>query len=238
MTKKETKEFIAKYFDSFALENGFKPYSKKLDDIACLYIKEYDLGRDVITFGMYNYAISHQIFYHYGKFFNSIEQVVKQVNDKIKLTPPYSKELYYTTLSFGYESLNGVNKSAYLPFVENEEQVKNCIDEIIAFSKTQAFPLLDKMNDLYFLNKEINGTDFWESSWQKKYALSNFDIKRLIIAKLAGSPNFDEIVDKNYKAIEKASAENGYPFIYDRNDLNKPIPHVLEILKNHSQSLT
>lgn len=232
MTKKETKEFIGKYFDSIAVENGFKPYTKKMGDIACLYIKEHDFGRDIITFGMYNYAASHQIFYHFGKFYTLIEQVVEKVNERIKLNPPFLKEPYYTTLSFSYESLNGLNKSAYLPYVENEEQVKKCIDEIITVSKTIAFPLLEKMNDLHFLDKEVNGGDFWESSWQKRYTFANFDIKRLIIAKLAGNPKFDEIIDKNYKSIEKASEESGYPFTYNRTDLNMPVPCVLKILKD------
>ena len=232
MTKKEAKEFIAKYFDAFAFENGFKPYTKKKGDIDFLYIRGHEFGRDTISISMYNYALSHQIFYHYGKLYNVIENIVELLNDKVKLSPPYSKEQYYTTLNFGYESLNGLNKPAYLPYVGNEEMVRKCVNEIISFSVNTAFPLLDKMNNFKFLDNEINNEDFWESGWQKKYAFAHFNIKRLIIAKLAGNPSFDEIADRNYKAIEKASEESGYPFTYDRNDLSMPIPCVLDILKH------
>ena len=137
-------------------------------------------------------------------------------------------------MSFGYGGLVlGKHIDTYLPECSNEKDIVRSVKEIIDFTTTHALPLLEKTNDVKFLDAEINGSEFWESDWQKKFNLGgNFDIKRLIIAKLVGNPNFDEIVDKNYKAIEKASAESGYPFTYDRNDLTMPVPSVLEMLKN------
>lgn len=230
MTKMETKEFITKYFDAFTIKNGFKLYTKKKGDIDLLYIKEHEYGRDTISISIYNYAVSHQIIYHYGKFYNAIENIVELVNKKIKLNPPYSREQYYTTLTFGYESLNSLNKSAYLPYLENEEQVKQCVGEIISFSNETAFPLLEKMNSIKFLDNVINGIDFWEDSWQKKFAFSYFFLQRFIIAKLANKHNYNEFVEIALSRIEKRAKEQEE--VFDRENLLSPVPYVLDILKH------
>lgn len=230
MTKKETKETIAKYFNNFALENGFEQFKKKAGDVEFLYIKEHEYGRDTITINIFNYATSHQIFYGYGKFYNSIEQIVNMVNEKIALNPPYSKAPYNVTLGFRYESLSGLNKIGYLPYVENEAQVRDCVNEIIAFSNKTAFPLLKQMNDIRFLDSEINGEEFWENSWQKRYAFSYFFIQRFIIAKLANKIEYSEFVERVLSRIEEKAKEQGENF--NRNDLSMPVPYVLKILEN------
>ena len=102
-----------------------------------------------------------------------------------------------------------------------------------SFLVDTAFPIMDKFSDLREIDKVINGNDPWTTDWQMPYAFGgNFYEKRLIIAKLAGNPNFDDLVDFNYRTLEKLSAENGYPFTYNRSDLSKPLPALIQILQD------
>lgn len=230
MNKQEAKEFVIKHINSFFEIHDFKLQKKA--DSSVIYQRKTNFGIDGFASGTVDYNPVQKIRYSFYKRINSIEEITNIVNQRIKLSPPIDKNTI--SFAFGYGGLVlGKHVDTYLPECSNEEDIIKSVSEIIDFTNTHAFPLLEKSNDIKFLDAEINDNDFWETDWQQKFNLGgNFDIKRLIIAKLAGNPNFDEIIDKNYKAIEKASEESGYPFTYDRNDLSMPVPSVLEILKD------
>lgn len=230
MNKQEAKEFVIKHIDNFFENNGFK-LLKKVDS-SVIYQRKNKNSIDGFASGTVDYNPIQIVRYSFYKRINSIEEITASVNQKVKLSPPINKDT--VSLAFGYGGLVlGKHIDTYLPECSAEADIIKSVNEIIDFANTHAFPLLENSNDIKFLDTEINGCDFWETDWQRKFNLGgNFDIKRLIIAKLAGNPNFDEIVDKNYKAIEKASEESGYPFTYDRNDLTMAVPCVLEILKD------
>ena len=230
MNKQEAKEFVIKHINAFFEKNNFKLVKKA--DSSAIYQRKTNFGIDGFASGTVDYNPIQKIRYSFYKRINAIEGITNIVNQKIKLSPPIDNNTF--SLAFGYDTLIlGKYVDTYLPECSNENDIIESTKAIIEFAEQYALPLLEKTNDLVFLDNEINGKIFWETDWQQKFNLGgNFDIKRLIIAKLAGNPNFDEIVDKNYKAIEKASEESGYSFTYDRNDLSMPVPCVLEILKD------
>jgi hypothetical protein len=149
----------------------------------------------------------------------------------IKLIPKIAKAT--DTIGFSYSSLNGLNHFNYLPDIRTEDDVKKCTEMMTDFLVNTALPIVDKFNDLREIDKLINGIDPWTTDWQMPYAFGgNFYEKRLIIAKLAGNSSFDDLVDFNYKTLEKLSAENGHPFTYNRSDLAKPLPALIKILQD------
>lgn len=239
MNKADAKEFTIKHINQFFEENVFK--LSKTRDSQVKYIRKTEFGFDGYASGTVDYNPIQIIRYSFFKRINIIEDIALEVFKRTKvISNPVDKNSL--SLAFGYGGLVlGKYVDTYLPECSSENDIINCVADIIDFSKNHALPLIEKANNLKFLDNEINGENFWETDWQKKFNLGgNFDIKRLIIAKLADNPNFEEVVDKNYKAIEKASEESGYPFTYNRNDLSMPVPCVLEILKDvkplsHSQ---
>ena len=62
--------------------------------------------------------------------------------------------------------------------------------------------------------------------------LSFFHVTRLIIAKLANDPHFDEIVERNFQALEELWKHEGA--VYDRFDESKPEVFTSKYLKDNS----
>jgi|SRR6218665_897661 len=230
MNKQEAKKLVVKHINSFFEKYDFK-LQKKIDSTV-VYQRKTKFGFDGFASGTVDYNPVQIIRYSFYKKINCIEEITVLVDKKVKLSPPIDKNT--VSMAFGYGGVV-LRKpvDTYLPECKTEDDIIDSVNKIIDFSIKHAFPLIENADNLKFLDNEINGKYFWETDWQKKFNLGgNFNIKRLIIAKLAGNPSFDEIADRNYTAIEKASEESGYPFTYDRNDLSMPIPCVLDILKH------
>ncbi|MBL7898318.1 MAG: hypothetical protein JNJ99_07270 [Crocinitomicaceae bacterium] len=230
MNKNEAKELVIKHINVFFESQGYKLVKKA--DSSVVYQKNMNSGFDGFASGTVDYNPIQKIRYSFYKRIESIEEITYLISQKVKLNPPIDKKTI--SLAFGYDSLIlGKYVDTYLPECKVEEDVAKCVQEIIGFAEMHALPLLEKANDIRYLDAQINGEIFWETDWQQKFNLGgNFDIKRLIVAWLANNPNFNEIVEKNYNAIEKASELSGYPFKYNRQDLSLPIPCALEILKS------
>ena len=144
---------------------------------------------------------------------------------------PDIKDLY--TMASGYENIHKIKTGTYLPQMQTEADVKLSVDMIIDFLTKDGFPLLDKSNDLREIDKAINGDDFWITDSNMPFNLGgNFYVKRLIIAKLAGNPKYDEVVRKNYEGLADQIKSEGNSFEVNQTDLSLPIPFTVEYLKN------
>lgn len=231
MKKAEAKDLVIKYIASFFEKEGFALRKRK--DTVVEYIRSGNWGFDGFAGSPVDYNPSQIIRYSLYKRHESVENIMAGVDRKLKLNPPIDRNT--VTIAFSYTTLNSINKDTYLPKMETEIDVKNCVDIIISFLRETAFPLLDRFNDLREIDREINGQFFWDTDWRKPFNLGgNFDVKRLVVARLANNEDFEEVVDKTYKSIEKLSLENGYPFVYDRSDLSMPLPYVVSMLKDVS----
>ena len=105
--------------------------------------------------------------------------------------------------------------------------IKNYLDKV-------GFKKLQKYKDLREIDRLINSfNDFWEDDWGKPYQLGgNFYFRRVVIARLSGNKRWLEVVERNYDAIDKKLEEQGDKERVDRKDTTKPLPYLVELLKN------
>jgi len=232
MNKRETESHIVKHIDHFMVENGFK--HKKSEKTQIEYYRKFDKNNfERFSLSTLNYYDEHKLRFGFGKRLNVVEELVSKVNEHVPLkNPSLSKD--DTTFGFGYNSYNKINKDGCFEYMRTEEDVIKNVKLIIDFSEKEAFPFLEKLGDLREVDRLINGEEenWWETDWKKPFHLGYFYLRRMIIAKLSGRNDFDNLVDKVYRTIENESAKNGYPFEYDRNDLTKKIPATVHILKD------
>ena len=236
MNKREAKEFIQKYLTDFLEKHGFT--EKKRRDNEVTFRRKTKDGFDGIGLGTVSYTPVQIIQYSVYKQIDSVENIMADIGNKLgdRKSFPDMKELY--TVAFGYEGYHGmVTKSRYLPEMQNEAEAKVAVDMIIDFMQKDAIPQLDKFNDLREIDKIINGDDFWITDWQKPFNLGggNFCAKRLVVAKLAGNPKYDEVVRKNYEGLREFLRGVGNQKELDElneSDLSQPIPFAVEYLKN------
>jgi hypothetical protein len=195
-------------------------------------VRKRPYGEDSIGGGFTDFNPIQKIIYGAGKRDFRINNFLLQLQEKdILLSPPVKKNSL--TLGISYERMNGLNYTGYLPEMKTEADVEKCVNLMLEFLEGTAFPLLDKFEDLRELDKMINGNAPWDTDIQKPYTfVGNFAEKRLIVAKLSGNPNFNVLVDFTFISLERLSAEAGHRFVYDRNDVSKPLPALIEILKD------
>jgi hypothetical protein len=233
MIKKDALEYLFKNLNNFFTSNKFKKTKKTSKRFE--FKKETENGYYEFGLGIIGYDDEFQFRFSVNKQDLRIEKVCNHVLKNTDNQLSIKHEIDEDTISLGltYDSDGTNNYDARFPVCKNEQDVQNESKEIIKFLETKAFPFFSKMDDLRELDKIINEDAFWYDDWMMPFGLGgNFQIKRLIIAKLSGNKNFEEIVDKQYKLIEKASLDNGYPFTYDRNDLTRELPFTVEYLKN------
>lgn len=229
MTKTEARQLLMKHLLPRIEQFGFKERGKSSEFEI---VRKTANGEDIIGGGFTDYFPVQRIIYGTGKCDKRIINILLELQKAgIALSPPVNKKT--TTFSVSYETQNHLNYVGYLPDMETETDVVKCVGMMVDFLEGTAFPLLDKFEDLREIDQLINGPEPWDTDWQKPYRFGgNFAEKRIIIAKLSGNANFQELVDFTYKALERLSAESGHPFVYDRANLSKPLPALIELLKD------
>jgi hypothetical protein len=228
MNKKEAKQLLMKFLMPEIEKFGFK---EKKSGVEWSIGRKTEFGEDLIVGGFTDYNPSQQILFSLSKRDKRIFDILLSIEKYgISLPLPISKHL--GTIGFSYETLTGLNRHGYLPDMLNEEDVKKCVDTMLTFLRETAFPLLDRFNDLHEIDSIINGDSPWQTDWHKPYAFSTyFDYTRLIIAKLVDNPKYDMLVDFTLQSIKEIGLAYGYSREVDPNDLTKPLPVLLQILK-------
>jgi hypothetical protein len=228
MVVTQIKELVYKYCQQPFTALGFEVKANKTFDLSIR--KKRADGFDAVATGYNIYADIFLLAYGFNKINNKVNKIMLELQEKVKLDAKVDKQSRF--LFFSYNTIHDPTTTSYLPQMKTEEDVKKCVGMMMEFVNSTAMPLLDRFEDLRELDAIVNGDQPWETDWQKPYMLGgNFYEKRLILAKLAGNPNFDKLVDFNYTTLEKLSAESGHPFTYDRSDLLMPLPALIKILK-------
>ena len=188
MTAVEAKNFARKYLGEHFTKNGF--LEKKRSDGTLEYKRENSSGYDGFAIGTKHYNPKQYYAYSLYKRIDEVEAITKVINESMVMNPPINKDT--VSLAFSYVSLkqhrvNGSYNDTYLPAMQTEEEAKVACARITEFLEEDAFPLLDRFNDLREIDKVINGDDFWFDDWQKEFNLGgNFREKQFIIAKQIG----------------------------------------------------
>jgi hypothetical protein len=119
---------------------------------------------------------------------------------------------------------------AYNTF-NTEEELLARLKEIEQFYEQTFKPFCKRFSDINELNSLINSyDDFWKDSWGKHTPIAFFHVTRLIIARMANDPNFEEIVERNFQALEELWKAQGAE--YDRTDSSKPEVFAVEYLRS------
>jgi hypothetical protein len=233
MNKKEAREYIIE-----KTEGNLKNYSFELVKSIKQFVRYNKKNRTGNTdfIGIVPYCSSFvNIGVGLNKRIDAVENILIDISKTIKLDPiPDSEHSSFHVDDINLKNLNESNSymkfdDEGVEFIAIDVAIRNTLTYLVEFG----IPTLEKFDDIRAIDNLINGENFWQTDWQMPYTLGgNFYIKRLIIAKLAGNKNYEELLDKQYKAIEKASFDNGYPFTYNRNDLTLEIPYTIEILKS------
>lgn len=229
MTGKEAKELIVKHLSPFMDNNSFKLVNTRSNDVE--YKRKTSTGYEEIALDCINYNPVQIVRYAVRKRIDAVEDITKKINEDITLSPPINKDT--VTIAFSEATFRGLSTDSYMPEMLNEQDVIKSIEILTKFLKQEAFPFLDKINDLRELDKIINGDDFWNDDWKKPFNLGgNFSIKRLVIAKLANNPNSQNMVKREYDYIDSCLEKQGDVERINRTDLQFPIPFTVEYLNS------
>jgi hypothetical protein len=225
----EARELTLKYLRPLLENHG---YIFKVDKSKQAIVRQKCIdGLNTIGWDFLNYNPTFKIRYGVNKINHCVNNILKQLQELVTLQ--YKEDKNSRLLYLSYNTINNPENTTYLPDMVTEADVQHCVALMIDFLEGTAFPLLEKFDDLREIDKIINGEEPWVTDWHKPFTfVSNFRLKRLIIAKLAGNPNYENLVDLNYKQDEALASQNGYNFINDRGDLTKPIPTLVKLLED------
>jgi hypothetical protein len=228
LSKKQAKEFELKYLKLFFEDKKFK--LRKGGGADFDFIRKNPIGNEVVYFTHLESFPGTQQEFYILKEINEIELHYEAI---IKgLGQNYNKHKYPRSLKFWKGSIEGINTNRYMPQMLTEMDVASSCEIVKNFMTETGFPMLERFNDIKELNKEINGESFWTTDWQMPFDLGgDFDIKRIIIARLANQGNFEKVMQKSYEQIDKWLTENNQPPI-DRTDITKGTPFIEHYLKN------
>jgi hypothetical protein len=186
----EARELTLKYLEPTLKKHGFtiKLSASKQAKIE----RKTTNGTDILGFDILNYAPSFRIRYAFSKINTPINDILLRFQEKIKIPLQEDKRSWF--IFFSYNTLHKPNDTAYLPFMETEEDVQKCVAMMNSFIEDPALPLLNRFDDLNEVDRIINGEVPWETDWLKPYMLGgNFYLKRLIISRLAGLGSYDRV---------------------------------------------
>jgi hypothetical protein len=189
MKKTEAKTILFTNLKPFFTSKGFKLVTTKFSG----FTRKTENCFDWIPFDLKDYNPVQYVEYGVQKRINVIDKIWAEI-DKVYLNVDRLYLDTQTTVRFTYEWLNGqFQHQGYLLEIRNEEDVVRNADMIIDFMTNTGLPLLEKLNDIKYIDNEINGDDFWEDDWRKPLMFGNFTCQRLIIAHLCSNKLFNRI---------------------------------------------
>jgi hypothetical protein len=216
MNVKEAKVFLDKYLGVYLNENGYK---KATPNGLSLYTK---LTKDnYFSFSCYlSIYNEYQFHYSFGLGENKVIKVFNEINKK------YNNLLYPKPIK-GFMGIaphffvDIFDTGAGYKYFHDEVTLRERLDEVKNFYENEFDDYCAKFCSLMNLDNYFNSpANFCRYKRGLFPTLGFFHVTRLIIAKLSGQYNFEEIVERNFLDIESFWKEDG--LVYDRNDFNNP----------------
>ena len=229
MIKPEIRKIVTSELSSYLLPLGYRLIKVKGELIASFEKNDNDYYYDFYSHtNRYN---EYQLVYGFSFGINRIVEILKEID----LHTPLSSGAKYqigpsiTGISPG-RLLDPFSPDRAYKYFSTQEELLVILEEVKFFYKNTFVPFCEKYSRFVELDKLINSfDDFWIDSTEKSIPISFFHVTRLIIARLANNPNYDEVVEKNYKALEELWEKFGG--VYDRNDQSKPEVFAARYLK-------
>lgn len=234
MNKKEVIEIVNDNFFEFIQEFDFELVKKGKNGYDLWYQRKFENGFQNMLINVLCYGSKYILEFGFGTNYDMVEDVLNTYNENAKNKINFSRgEKSNSIISFTYPRVTG-NEKNEITNLGNEtfDDIKDQVKFIKLFCLETALPLLDKFQDLRNLNTLMNGEDFWIDPNEIKYSVNNLYIVRLIIAKLAGNLDYEEVKLKTIKAMGELVAKNGHEYVHDETDFNKPLALIIHILKD------
>jgi len=162
-----------------------------------------------------------QLVYGFSFGINEVVQVLKYIDSHVPLANyKYEVKEAITGISPGL-LLDPLHISRAYKFFNTGMELLSIIEEIKLFYEKRFIPFCNKYSSLVELDKLMNSADdFWLDSTGKSIPISFFHVTRLVISKMSNSPRYDEVVERNFQALEAIWKAEGAT--YDRTDESKP----------------
>ena len=205
MILEEIQGFASSYFSRYKIsENGPAIFFESKSDynriyLYCAFVEE--SGKRI-----FNYSTKKQldiISQYYEKYY-SFENAGFGKSQKKRATFRLAHN------SRGYKFFDGMNKDfkAYkFEFRDNIEDVKKLVSLLREDLEDYILPTFEKMYNVHTLNKAINNpVDFHVKQNIQSFMCGNHHYDKMIVARLAGDPNFEEICQFIFSFFEKIIA--------------------------------
>ena len=229
LSTKEAKEYIKRELEPYFLEQGFTSKNERE------FVFSYCSDKDGVSYELDGYLLKYNEYKFVYRFYFGLQKVV-EILKQIDKHVPLKRNKYIIG-----NSLIGISPGSILfpreperPYkdFDNEFRLKLILFDIQAFYQNYFLRFCSKYSDIRQLNKLYNRLDdFRVDSWEFPN-LAFFYVTRLVIARLANDPCFDEIIDRNFQALEQLWKQEGA--VYDRLDESKPEVFAAKYLKDNS----
>ncbi|HEX8377666.1 MAG TPA: hypothetical protein VF602_07595 [Pedobacter sp.] len=202
MLKKDLNEYIISGLKNFFEVNGYK--LKKTSELI-MFVKNVNDGFQDIAISSTNYYDTHFLSFGYSKRVNMIENVLLDLEKEFipnMFHLSKSNSTYYLNVSYNQALPSWLKQE-----IKTEHDVDKYINWIIQYTDKHAFDRFEYLDDVKTVDSEINGDNFWLDEINKPFGLHRFDVYRIVIAKLAKSPDEFENFKNDLLAIEEKRLE-------------------------------
>lgn len=225
MLKKEMNDSIIGHLQDFFEQ---KEYRLKKTSEVIYFRKKLSNGYQDIAITSDNYYHTHFLHFAYGKRVEEIERAMAELE---KCFEPKFFLLRKDNLTYAFSPtkiINDKNKRE----IKKEIDVVEAVNAIKDFTEKYAFALFDFLDNLKKVDAEINGEgeNFWLDDNKKSFGMNRFDVRRIVIAKLAKTPEEYKAFTEMLMAIEDKKTEELRKQEQYKNLTNWFVPKIIKHL--------
>ncbi|PZR29952.1 MAG: hypothetical protein DI535_00150 [Citrobacter freundii] len=219
MNKQDIKKVVQAEFAPFLQAEGYKNGRTPADMIA---IMEKDMPDVSYQFTCHVYRYDVYVFdFGFGLGYPMVTDLLQTIHShtpirrEIVQVPKYVTGISPTLLG------DPLNPGKYQPPFGTEAELKQILDGVRSFYTNEFGQFSGSYSDIRTLDRAINSLDnFREKESTQFPPLLYLFVTRLIVARLAENPLYEQVVEKNFEAIEKEWAS--FDAVFDRTDEKRP----------------
>lgn len=227
MNTKNIKEILSRDLEPLFVEKGFK--TKNESQLVFSYYAE----KKDVTYAVDGHLLKYNDYVLVYHFYFGIKKVVEHLREIDRVVPldsnKYTVSNSLITISPGVVLFPKETDRAYKSF-DSDFKLKLILFDIQVFYQDFYLPFCNKFSDIKQLDKLFNRLDDFRTDSSIFPGLAFFYVTRLIIARMANNPDYDEVVERNFQILEAEFRKFGGT--YDRNDETQPVVFAAKYLRD------